>query len=192
MVSRPPDLIGLFVRPLEQVGARYMITGGVASVIYGDPRFTRDVDLVLELDASDVVRLTSAFDAADFYVPPTETMREELERPEGGHFNIIHHDTALRADVYLAGTVPLHRWALDRVVRLPVGDGTISVAPIEYVILRKLQYFRDSGSDRHLRDISMMWKLSGDTVDVPALEDWCRRLDLESWLERARSFEPGV
>jgi hypothetical protein len=44
-----PDLVGLFVAPLESLGLDYMITGGVASVIYGDPRFTRDIDLVLEL-----------------------------------------------------------------------------------------------------------------------------------------------
>ncbi len=35
---RDPDLIGLFVEPLEATGITYMITGGVASVIYGDPR----------------------------------------------------------------------------------------------------------------------------------------------------------
>ncbi|MEQ9401723.1 MAG: hypothetical protein RJQ04_21330 [Longimicrobiales bacterium] len=114
-----------------------------------------------------------------------------MGRPEGGHFNVIHHDTALRADVYLAGEVPAHRWALDRVLRLPLGEETISVAPHRDVILRKLEYFRDSGSDRHLRDISMMLRLSGDAVDAPALEGWCRRFGVMSVLETARSFDPG-
>ena len=188
-MSHPPDLIDLFVRPMESAGVEYMITGGVASVICGDPRFTRDVDVVLVLNASDMGPFISSFDAASFDVPPVEVLEEEVRRPEGGHFNVIHHDTALRADVYLAGEVPLHRWALDRVLRLPVGSQTISVAPIEYVIVRKLEYFRDSGSDRHLRDIAMMLRLSGDTVDVPALEAWCRRLDLGALLGEAREFE---
>lgn len=47
-----PDLVGLFVTPLEALGLQYMVTGGVASVIYGDPRFTRDIDLVLDLRKS--------------------------------------------------------------------------------------------------------------------------------------------
>ncbi len=51
-----PDLVGLFVAPLEGLGLRYMITGGVASVIYGDPRFTRDIDLVVELREPDAGR----------------------------------------------------------------------------------------------------------------------------------------
>jgi hypothetical protein len=36
-----PDLIDLFVRPLDAVGIPYTVTGGVASVVYGEPRFTR-------------------------------------------------------------------------------------------------------------------------------------------------------
>ena len=48
-----PDLVGLFVAPLEALGLQYMITGGVAAVIYGDPRFTRDIDLILELPKPD-------------------------------------------------------------------------------------------------------------------------------------------
>lgn len=190
-MSQAPDLIGLFIRPLERAGAEYMITGGVASVIYGDPRFTRNVDVVLELSTAGLPEFISAFDPEDFYVPPEAALVEEVGRPEGGHFNVIHHDTALRADVYLAGEVPVHRWALDRVLRLPLGEETISVAPIEYVILRKLEYFRDSGSDRHLRDISMMLGLSGDAVDALALEGWCRRFGLMSVLETARSFDSG-
>jgi len=46
---RDPDLVRLFIEPLERLGVRYMVTGGVASVVYGDPRFTRDVGVVLEL-----------------------------------------------------------------------------------------------------------------------------------------------
>ncbi len=65
-----PDLVALFVEPLERTGIPYMITGGVASVIYGDPRFTRDVDVVLLLDGAGITRLRSAFEEEDFYVPP--------------------------------------------------------------------------------------------------------------------------
>lgn len=185
-----PDLIGLFVTPLESIGVPYMITGGVASVIYGDPRFTRDVDLVLELQPSDIPNLQSAFDPGAFYVPPAEALEEEAARPEGGHFNVIHHETALRADVYLAGDDPLIAWAFDRRLRLQVGVAEIWVAPIEYVILRKLEYYVHSGSDRHVRDVAMMLRISGENVDPEALLEWARRLDLESTLEEARRHAP--
>jgi hypothetical protein len=185
-----PDLIGLFVEPLEAIGVSYMITGGVASVIYGDPRFTRDVDIVMEFQRSNVAALESAFDPAAYYVPPAEALEEEASRPEGVHFNVIHRETALRADVYLAGNDLVIGWAFGRRVRLQVGGGKIWVAPIEYVILRKLEYFQHSGSDRHLRDVAMMLRISGDTVDSDSLMEWGERLDLLDTLQQARSFSP--
>ncbi|HER20223.1 MAG TPA: hypothetical protein ENO14_04160, partial [Chromatiales bacterium] len=147
------------MRPLEEIGVAYMVTGGVASIIYGDPRFTRDVDVVLDLRPRDVPAFLAAFGGKDYYVPPQEVLEEEIARQSGGHFNVIHHDTALRADVYLSGEDPLHTWAFERRLRLDLGSLTISVAPVEYVIIRKLEYFRESNSDRHLRDIAMMLRL---------------------------------
>jgi hypothetical protein len=141
-----PDLIGLFVEPLEAIGASYMITGGVASVIYGDPRFTRDVDIVMEFQRSEIPALESAFDPATYYVPPAEALEKEASRLEGGHFNVI---------------------------------------------LRKLEYYEQAGSDRHLRDVAMMLRISGDTVDSDSLLEWAQRLDLVRTLEQARRFSPG-
>lgn len=185
-----PDLIGLFVEPLDAIGVSCMITGGVASVIYGDPRFTRAVDLVMELGPSDIYTLVSKFDPAVFYVPPTEALEEEAGRTDGGHFNIIHHDPALRADVYLAGDDPFIAWAFERRVRLQVDGSEIWVAPIEYVILRKLEYYEESGSDRHLRDVAMMLRFSGGAVDSTSLAEWSTRLGLEATLGLARRFSP--
>lgn len=184
-----PDLVGLFVAPLEALGLQYMITGGVASVVYGDPRFTRDIDLILELREPDAGRLLNAFLSEDFYRPPLEAVKEEIRRPRHGHFNIIHRDTALRADVYLLGHDPLHAWAFGRRVRIPLEDGTaIWLAPPEYVVVRKLEYYKESGSERHLRDVSAILEISGEKIDEVEIERWAVRLDLEEALRAARSF----
>ena len=184
-----PDLIGLFVAPLEAAGVTYMVTGGVASVVYGDPRFTRDVDLVVELDAASADLLTDAFAESDFYLPPQEALLEEVSRSEGGHFSIIHGDTALRADVYLAGEDPFHAWALQRRRRIEVEGLAIWLAPLEYVIVRKLEYFRASGSDRHMRDVAMMLRISGPLIDPAALGHWSDRHGVTSLLQEARTFD---
>lgn len=47
----PPDLISLFVAPLNQIGAAYMVTGSVASSTYSHARFTNDIDMVAVLSA---------------------------------------------------------------------------------------------------------------------------------------------
>lgn len=156
-----------------------MITGAVASVIYGEPRLTRDVDLVVDLRAGDAERLTSAFSPDAFYVPPLDVVEEEARRSPGGHFNLIHLETALKADCYVAGEDPLHGWAMGRRVQHDVGGEAVWVAPIEYVILRKLQWHRETGASRHLEDVRSMLRISGLGVDSAALGEWVSRLSLE-------------
>lgn len=137
---------------------------------------------------SDIARFSTAFPEEDFYVPPEEALRNEIERTVGGHFNPIHHETALRADVYLRGDDPLHAWAFPRRRRMRVDDLEVRVAPIEYVILRKLEYYRMSGSDRHLRDVGMMLEISGELIDSRELDWWVERLELGRELQAARKY----
>ena len=185
-----PDLIGLFIEPLEGTGLPYMITGGVASVIYGDPRFTRDVDVVLEMRVANIPLLVKAFQGDDYYLPPLAVLEEEAARSPAGHFNVIHRDTALRADIYVAGDDPLHGWAFQHRQRIRFEAVEIWVAPLEYVVLRKLQYYQASESDRHLRDIAMMLRISGDLVDAGAMDRWLTELDLGDTFRQAQGYEP--
>ena len=88
-----------------------LLSGGVPSVIYGDPRFTRGIDVVLELQGSGIDGLISAFSSEDYYVPPIEALRE-LE-----YFQLSGSDRHLR-DVAMmleiSGTqvnqIELDRW----------------------------------------------------------------------------------
>lgn len=174
-----PDLISLFIQPLNELGLRYMVTGAVAAVVYGEPRLTRDIDVVLDLARADAPRLRAAFPGDRYYVPPVEVVEEEAARPDRGHFNLIHHDTGLRADCYILGRDPLHLWAITRRIRQEVGGIAVWVAPLEYVVLRKLQWYRDGASDRHLGDIRAMLRVSGAELDRQALDAWVERLSLQ-------------
>jgi hypothetical protein len=46
-VTQTPSLVGLFIAPINRAGIEYMVTGGFAAVVYGHPRLTLDVDLVV-------------------------------------------------------------------------------------------------------------------------------------------------
>ncbi len=178
------ELFTIFTDPLEALGLRYFVTGSVACTIYGEPRLTHDIDLVLGIGAPDARRLVQAFGEDEFYCPPEEAIVLESHRDRGGHFNIIHHATQFKADIYLMGGHPLHAWALAHRKRIEVdADHTLWVAPPEYVILRKLEFYREGGSDKHLRDIRGMLS-AGTTLDAPFLKDQLAALDLSSiWEE---------
>lgn len=179
-----PELHRVLLHPLHQTGIAYMVTGAVAAIAYGEPRMTNDVDVVIRLEEDEAARLIAAFASNAYYVPPLEVIDEERRRPRHGHFNIIHHDTALRADIYLAGDDPLHEWAMARRTAVPIGEDEIWFAPLEYVIVRKLEYFNESGSDRHLRDIAGMVRVSGKQIDHDALQRWITERELGTAWQR--------
>ena len=48
----------------------------------------------------------------------------------------------------------------------------------EDVIIKKMEYYKEGGSEKHLRDIAGILKISGETVDRSYIAEWARRLDL--------------
>lgn len=178
-----PDELSLFVQRFEAVGAPYMVTGATAAILYGQPRVTNDLDVVVALD--DVTRkaLLRTFPEAEFYVPPETVIRVEQARHQRGHFNLIHHDSGYKADVYLSGQDPLHAWALPLRRRIDWNtELTLAVAPPEYVILRKLEYFREGRSAKHPLDIRVIRATT--PLDQVALDQWLQRLNLTAvWEE---------
>ena len=147
-----------------------MITGSVAGIVYGEPRMTHDIDLVLELAYADAEGFTEAFPIETFYCPPIEVVKIELGRSYRGHFNLIHHETGFKADIYLSGRDPLHAWALKNRKKIDLEGEYVWVAPAEYVILRKLEYYKEGKSEKHLRDIRGILSVSADEIDFEELE----------------------
>lgn len=182
------SLIRLFVRPINLLRIPYMVTGGVAAVIYGEPRLTRDIDLVVALRPQDAGRFAAAWSNDEFYVPPKEVIAEESGRPAHGHFNVIHQQTSMRADVYLPGNDELNSWAFKHTVTRRVDDDDVTMAPIEAVILSKLRYYQMGKSDRHLSDIHRMLRVNGDLVNRGELERWAVRLGVEPDLRKAEEY----
>ncbi len=141
-----------------------MVTGSTAGILYGEPRMTHDVDIVVALVMKDVHAFIEAFPLDDFYCPPEDVLAIEVRRGQRGHCNLIAHATGFKADIYIAFD-ELHRWGLAHRRTLELDGTRIQVAPIEYVIVRKLEYFREGGSQKHLRDIRSMLEVSTEAID---------------------------
>ena len=183
------DLFFLFTARLESAGIRYMVSGSVASIIYGEPRLTNDIDLILHLARDDVGAIGAAFPLNAFYCPPEEIVLIETRRRRRGHFNLIHHETGHKADIYLCGEDPLHVWGFAKRRRIEIAEGNaLWVAPPEYVILRKLEYFKEGGSEKHRTDIQGMLEVSGEDLDRSILDEWIPALAVtDEWTAIAGS-----
>lgn len=170
------DLFLLFTHPLEEAGIPYMATGSIACMMYGVPRFTHDLDLVLELLPGDASKLQALFPSTEFYCPPEEVIRIECYRDQNGHFNLIHHDSGFKADVYLHGSDEFHAWAIANKRRMVLDEPSgLWVAPPEYVIIRKLEYFKQGQSPKHLEDIRGIIAVSPEIIDRSSLTNWAKK-----------------
>lgn len=179
-----------FTRRFELLGCPYAIGGGVAAIVYGESRLTLDVDLLLHLQRGQIDRLIELFPAEEFYVPPPEVLAVEIARGSRGHFNLVYFETGFRADVYLRSGDPLDAWTLGHVNRVQQQGEMFSVAPPEAVIIRKLEYFREGGSDKHVRDIRTILDVYGNLAHRDQMGKWIVERGLSrEWdivIERAR------
>jgi hypothetical protein len=183
------NLFRIFVSRLNKLSLPYMITGAAASIIYGEPRLTNDIDLVVDMNADDVDAFVDEFPLDDFYCPPPEVIRLEIARPLRGHFNLIHHATGFKADIYASGREELHRWGLKNRKAVDVEGEKFWLAPIEYVILRKLEYYHEGESEKHLRDIASILSFSSAEIDFKMLNAQIKRKMLEKVWKAAQDFK---
>jgi hypothetical protein len=178
------ELFLLFVRPFNHAGIRYVIGGSVAAIFYGEPRLTNGVDFVAFLNEADIRALPKIFPPSDFYLPPVEAIVAEVARERSGHFNIIHMNTSFKADVYPTGRDEFNAWAFRNKRRIQYEGETVVLAPPEYVIVRKLEYYREGGSEKHLRDIRAMLIVSGEGINRVELNEWIQRQGVQAEWEK--------
>ena len=163
------NLFGIYIDILNKNKIQYFVTGSVASIVYGEPRLTHDIDLVINLFENEIDKFIIAFYPEKFYCPPKEVILAELKHTSRGHFNLIHHDTGFKADIYLAGKEELQLWAMKNIQSIEFAGDIIPVAPPEYVILKKLEFFKEGNAQKHLIDIQGILSNSSNIINFQFL-----------------------
>lgn len=92
------ELIRHVVRTLDALAVPYALVGSWGSGLYGEPRFTRDVDILLDLNLALVPLLCAAFPSDDFYLSEP-AVREAVRRRS--QFNLIHPASGNKIDFIL-------------------------------------------------------------------------------------------
>jgi Nucleotidyltransferase of unknown function (DUF6036) len=174
------DLLRRLTETLEKLQVPYIVTGSMATIAYGEPRFTNDIDVVVDLKPTHVSAFCEAFPEPDFYCPRdfvADAVRRKFQ------FNILHPESGYKIDVMLATDSEFDRTRLSRAARVQSSpDSTAWFASPEDVIIKKLQYYREGGSEKHIRDILGVLKIRGERVDRTYIAEWASRLGLvDEW-----------
>jgi hypothetical protein len=139
------------IEVLESLEIPYMVVGGFAAILYGEPRLTLDVDIVVDMKPEHIELLVAAFPFPDYYVSE-EGIRDSLQRCYP--FNIIQPATGAKLDMVPLPRDPFTRSAFQRRQRLEYDESGRSAVFItsEDMIVAKLLAYRETSSDKHLRD----------------------------------------
>ncbi len=174
------ELLRKVTEVFERNQIQYLVTGAIASVAYGEPRLTNDIDIVAAIREEHVPELLEAFPSDEFYVSG-EAIRGAIRNQ--GQFNILHPSSGLKVDVIVKKDTEFDRSRFSRIRRIqPAESYQANFASPEDVIIKKMEYYKEGGSEKHLRDIAGILRVSGDTVDRNYISDWARRLGLvEIW-----------
>ena len=170
---------------LEELEIPYLLVGSFASSAYGEPRLTQDIDVVVDISEDQIPLLCEAFPFPDFYVSLEAAQEAVRQRRQ---FNVIHPASGNKIDFMIArkdawGDSQFARRQLVQV--LP--DHAGYVACPEDVILGKLLYYQEGGSEKHLRDISGIMRISPSLVDIEYLSKWTEQFGLSDIWEAVLS-----
>jgi hypothetical protein len=172
------EFLHLAARCFKENGIPYFITGSVASFIYGEPRLTQDIDIVADIREKNIPGLLRFFPEREFYLESASVKRAVHERSQ---FNIIHPSSGLKVDVIIPKKTDFDRLRFERRRTVQTAEGLeISYSSPEDIIVSKLEFYREGRSEKHLRDIAGIIKISGDGLDFDYLTVWMEKKGLRA------------
>ena len=153
-----------------------MLTGSVAMSYYATPRMTRDIDIIVALDRSHIEKISNLF-GSDYYVSQ-EAVTDAIRRKS--MFNVIHFESVIKVDFIVLTNTPFAVSEFGRRSPLNLGDFQTTIISREDLILSKLVWAKDSGSEMQLRDVR---NLLGRDCDLDYLRTWAEELTVKETLE---------
>jgi hypothetical protein len=182
------DLLKYAAMQLRRLDVPYAVVGSFASSVWGESRLTQDIDIVVDLKPAHVGPICAAFPEPDFYVSATAA-REAVARST--QFNVIHPSSGNKIDFMVSGQKAWVPAQLERCKQVRIfPDTDVNIAAPEDVILGKLLYYREGGSEKHLRDIAGILRLSRTLTDRDYIARQAEKLGVaDLWESIENSFE---
>ena len=170
MASRPPpDFAAFIARIARELTGRqlpFMLIGGQAVLLHGQPRLTEDIDITLGVDPGHLQRLLDVCVALGLDPLPDDVpafVRDTFVLPAR------HPDTAMRVD-FIFSTTAYEQHAIGRAVLVVLEGVPVPFATAEDLIIHKLF----AGRARDIEDAVGVARRQGSALDWAYVERWAR------------------
>ncbi len=172
------QILESLARALERRGIRYVVIGGQAALLYGEPRLTRDIDVTIDLGPEGLPEMISVAEELGWRVltdSPSEFVRKRMVLP------LLEASSGVRIDLVFSSS-PYEKQAMDRVRRVLIGQAEVTFTSVEDMIISKIV----SGRPRDLDDVRAVL-LKNPDLDLKYIHRWLEELEVslhEPFLER--------
>lgn len=171
-MTEQEELLEKIASILRELNISYAVTGGIAITVWGRPRFTADIDIVVELVSQKLDKLAEKLLGIDKAVYVDKRMMQRaLERR--GEFNFIHPASGLKVDFWVLKNDLFSREQINRAVRKKIANVPIIFVSPEDLILSKLLWYKESESDRQLEDVASVLRRQ-KKLDWRYLAEWSK------------------
>jgi hypothetical protein len=153
---------------LERRGITYMVVGGQAVLLHGEPRLTRDVDVTLGTGPDrvpEVLGAVSEWGGRVLVNNPADFVQKTMVLP------CLEPESGLRVDFMFSFT-PYERQALQRTIPVNLNGTDVRFASVEDLIIHKIF----AGRPRDLEDVKGVL-LKNMNLDLAYLRHWLTEFD---------------
>ena len=169
------ELLKYVCNSLEENKIEYMLSGSIALSLYAVPRFTRDIDIVLNLKKEDIEKFIALFEN-NFYLN-SKTIKHEVDKK--GMFNIIDNNSGYKIDFIIKKETEFRNAEFARKQFKKVFDFNAWVVSAEDLIISKIIWIQTYVSDTQMNDIRSL--LRNDSIDKVYITDWCNKLRISTF-----------
>lgn len=172
-----PELLKRLADVLGREQVAYMLTGSWASSLYGAPRTTHDIDVIVDLRYEHVQAIEAAFPPPEFYFD-AQSAREAIQTAT--NFNIIEPSSADKIDFWMVKDTVFDEVRFGRRVRHMLLGNDVWITTPEDTILQKLRWAKElGGSQKQFIDALRVYEVQRAHPDDPGAVEGALPLGLD-------------
>jgi hypothetical protein len=153
---------------LKRASIPYMVIGGQAVLLYGEPRLTRDIDITLGISVDGLDRVKKIIPIIGL----KSLVQKEKEFVERNMvLPTIDKKSGIRVD-FIFSFSPYERQAIERARDIKLGNSLVRFASLEDVVIHKVI----AGRARDLDDVKSIL-LKNPKYDLVYIKKWLKEFD---------------
>jgi len=168
------------IEKLNRQDIPYMLSGSVSSSLHGNPRATKDVDMVIAPTEEQILNFANML--GERYYVNLDAVRYAFAH--NSMFNVIDNESGWKADFIIRKDRPFSHREFERKCTAKIKKLDVWVTSSEDTILSKLEWAKNSHSEQQFRDALGVAVVQWHRLDIDYMHKWAEELRVESSLRQ--------